>query len=386
MPWKETDVSRERVRFVVEAGSGREPLSQVCRRFGISRKTGYKWLARWRDVSHLCELKELSRRPRSSPFQTPSWLEERVVAIRELEGWGGRKISRVLKREGIELARSTADQILKRRGLVRSGERLRPAVTRFERSTPNELSQMDFKGWYLLPDGRRCYPLTIVDDHSRYAQGLYALPCERTGPVRQSLIASFERYGVPRAILCDHGVPWWSTKNGLGLSKLSVFLLRQGIELLHGGVGHPQTQGKVERFHRTLDQSIQHRGQPESLRDFQSFFDEFRERYNQVRPHEALGDDVPADHYRPSQRGYKARPPEWQYPEGSELARVRPHGCSRLDGRDYFICHALAGEQVRIQRFGARVLVTYRHMQIRELNLETGRTMAIVRPVPSRNV
>ncbi len=386
MPWKETDVRRERIAFVVEASSGEVPMADLCRRYGISRKTGYKWLARSREVGCLAELEERSRRPHRSPGKTPEWIEARVEALRALEGWGGRKIARCLAGEGIHLARSTVDRILKRRGLIEPTARHRPALGRFERARPNELSQMDFKGWYPLPRGGRCYPLSVLDDHSRYVQGLYALRSEHGQPVQECLVATFERYGVPQAILCDHGQPWWATSNGHGLTRLSVFLLRQGITLIYGGIGHPQTQGKVERFHRTLHQALRHQEVPQTLPGFQRAFDRFRTRYNELRPHEALDDQPPATRYRPSRRAYDPDPAPWQYPEGAEIRHVRGQGCIRIDGRRWFVCHALAGRRVCCQRFGQRVLVTYRHMHVREIDLERGRTTAVVRPLNWPNV
>lgn len=385
MPWKETDVGQERVGFVVAALGRREPISALCRRYGVSRKTGYKWLRRYREVGDLALLEERSRRPHSSPRQTPAWLEERVLAIRALEGWGGRKIAYQLGREGIEIARSTVDRILKRRGVVRPRRPgSQPAPQRFERAQPNELSQMDFKGFYPLRDGGRCHPLTILDDHSRFAQGLYALPSEQGAAVRQCLIRSWERYGVPVALLCDHGQPWWGTSNGHGLTRLSVFVIRQGVELIYGRVGHPQTQGKVERFHRSLHQALDQRGLPKTLSGFQAALDEFRQRYNEQRPHEALGDRPPAELYRTSRKSYDPVPPAWEYPQGAEIRTVRGNGCLHLDGRDWFVCQALAGRRVRCQRFEAKILVTYRHMYVREIDQGAGRTTAVVRPAWGR--
>lgn len=380
MPWKETDVSRERVSFVVAAVGGGESMASLCRSYGISRQTGYKWLQRYREVENLADLTEQSRRPHSSPRKTADWIEERVLELRALEGWGGRKIACRLAAEGIHLARSTVDRILKRRGVVVARDRRRPATQRFQRARPNELSQMDFKGFYPLRSGRRCYPLSILDDHSRYAQGLYALASEEGESVRECLIRCWKHNGVPDQLLCDHGPPWWGTSNGHGLTRLSVFLIRQGVTLIYGRIRHPQTQGKVERFHRSLHQALSQRDLPETLPGFQRALDEFRLRYNEWRPHEALGDQPPARHYRPSRKAYDPDPPAWQYPDGSDVRRVRGHGCLRLEGQDWFVCQALAGRRVRCQRFGPRILVSYRHMHVRELDLEAGRTTPVVRP------
>ena len=386
MPWKESDVRSERISFVVRARQPGCTMAALCREFGISRQTGYKWLRRFERIGSLAELDELSRRPHRSPNRTPLEVEQRVLELRLQYGWGGRKLSRLLAAEGLHLACSTVDRILKRHGLVRTGDRHRPALRRFERSRPMELVQMDFKGPYRLLGGGMCHPLSVLDDHSRYALQLEALPSQHGHEVQSRLIACFEHFGVPEAMLMDHGSPWWGTTNGHGLTRLSVFLIRQGIALIYGGVGHPQTQGKVERFHRTLDEAIQHAGQPSSLEGFQRALDGFRQVYNQIRPHEALGDQPPAGRYRPSPKPYRANPPDWEYPPGSELKKLRGNGCVHLAGRDYFVCEALEGEEVRWQRFGNKVLVSYRQMHVREIDLESGRTTAVVRPANRTNV
>lgn len=172
MPWKETDVRSERICFVVEALGGRETKRSLCARYGISRKTGYKWLQRFEEVGSLGALREHSRRPHRSPRQTDLEIENRVVALRQQYGWGSRKLHCLLKREGIELGRATIGRILQRRGLIDSAKRSRPAVQRFERARPNELVQMDFKGPYELDNGSACLPLSLLDDHSRFALAL----------------------------------------------------------------------------------------------------------------------------------------------------------------------------------------------------------------------
>lgn len=386
MPWKESDVMSERISFVVRARQPGCEMAALCREFGISRQTGYKWLRRSEQVGSLAELAEHSRRPHRSPNQTPFEVEQRVVALRREHGWAGRKLSLRLAAEGIELPRSTVDRILKRRGLVRTGERHRPALRRFERSRPMELVQMDFKGPYRLHGGAMCYPLSVLDDHSRYALSLDALPSQHGHEVKRRLIACFEHYGVPRAMLMDHGNPWWATTNGHGLTRLSVFLIRQGIDLIYGGIGHPQTQGKVERFHRTLNESIRLRPQPQSLEGFQTALDAFRQVYNQIRPHEALADTPPAQRYRPSSKRYLSQPPEWEYPPGSEVRRLSSNGCLYERQRYYFVCHSLDGKRVRLERFEEKILVSYRHMHVREIDLETGRTTAVVRPARTPKV
>jgi len=382
MPWQESDVRSERIRFVVRSLEAAVNMSALCREFGISRETGYKWRRRYFEVGSLRDVDEVSRRPHLSPYRTPAWLEARVEALRQATGWGGKKLSVLLSKEGIEIHSSTVDRILKRRGLVRADRRHRAATRRFAREHPNELWQMDFKGQYELAAGGWCYPLSILDDHSRFAIGLRALPSQHGERVERSLIGCFERYGVPQAMLVDHGTPWWSNTNGHGLTRLGVFLLKQNVRLLYSGYGHPQTQGKVERFHRTLDEALEWQGQPETLAGYGQALRAFRQTYNQIRPHEALAMEVPARSYRPSSRPYRAQPPEWEYPPGTEIHKLNSQGSLELPGTRIFVCHALAGERVLCQRFEERILVTYRHMQIREIDLATGRTTSVVRPVP----
>jgi transposase InsO family protein len=303
------------------------------------------------------------------------------VALRRTYGWGGEKLVPLLAAEGITVAARTVDRIIAREGLTRDDVAPAAAPGRFARAEPNELWQMDAKGHYPLGAGRRCHPLSILDDHSRYAVGLYALPTLAARGVRTALVACFERYGVPTAMLMDHGSPWWGTTNAAGLSRLSVFLLKQGIRLLHGRVRHPQTQGKVERFHRTLGERLRHWGLPTSLKAYATAFVAFRAEYNDVRPHEALGQQPPARHFRPSSRAYVAHPTPWEYPAGSAVSRVDQNGMISYEGRRFFISEALIEEQVACTRLAHRVLVTFRHMYVRELQLRTGRGRSLLQPV-----
>jgi len=286
-----------------------------------------------------------------------------------------------LAAEGITLAARTIDRIIAREGLTRADVAPAPAPRRFERAAPNELWQMDAKGHYPVAPGRRCHPLSILDDHSRFAVGLYALPTLHADGVRHALVDCFEHYGVPAAMLMDHGSPWWATRNEAGLSRLSVFLLKQGIRLLHGRIRHPQTQGKVERFHRTLGERLRWWGVPDDLDGFARAFAEFRTEYNEVRPHEALGQQPPGLHFHRSPRVYVAQPPAWEYPSGSDVHRVDQNAMIAYQGQRFFVSEALIGEQVACTRLGPRVLVTYRHMYVRELELASGRTRSLLRPM-----
>jgi len=371
------DVDEQRIQFVIRATSGQERFSALCREFGISRPTGYLWRRRYEQTHSLSTLTERSRRPHGSPTQTAAWKEKRVVALRQQTGWGAKKLQVILRgEEGVTLPVRTIHRILERRGLIRE-EVHGPALTRFERSAPNELWQMDSKGKYPLRKGE-CHPLSILDDHSRFAVGLYALSALTTEQAYPCLVETFQRYGLPQAMLMDRGALWWSASNRWGLTWLSVRLIEQGIRLLYGRVCHPQTQGKVERFHRTLGGEMRHRGVPEQIEEWRPALAELRQTYNERRPHEALGMQRPADRYRPSPRAYQERPAEWEYPEGSEVVRLNTQG-SWVEGRQrWFVCKALANQRVRIERFDGKLLVSYRHMYIREMDRATGESRPLV--------
>jgi transposase InsO family protein len=361
MPWKRTSVVEERIRFIVGALQPAVNFRALCKDFGVSRRTGYRWFNRYLEVGSIPRVGELSRRPHRSPTKTDPKHERRVIELRQRHGWGGKKLQVILAREGIQLPVITINRIIKRNGLIKPEIPHRPALNRFQRESCNQLWQMDFKGVVSLSRGR-CYPLSVLDDHSRFAVGLYALGNQYGEAVHSCLIDSFERYGIPEAMLMDHGTPWWSNTNGHGLTRLSVSLIKQGVELCWSAVRHPQTQGKVERFHRTLQDSVLGRGRPRTLADLREAFRCFREEYNNIRPHEALEMAVPAHRYKPSRRAYNPHPRSWEYPQGSIVKRLNTQGCLDYKNRRYFVCEALMNEHVRIEHVDKNILISYRHM------------------------
>lgn len=373
MSWKTMDVREQRVRFVIQASQGEANLAGVCREFGISRPTGYRWLRRYqaKGVAGVCEQ---SRRPRHIAIRTPEEWEEQIVELRrQRPDWGARKLQVLLQGQGVELPVVTIHRVLLRRGLVREADRGRPAPQRFEREEPNQLWQMDFKspkGWQ-----RPIGPLSVLDDCSRYAVVLQGTWSTRGEVVQEQLEGAFQSCGVPTEMLMDHGIPWWSGQGPRGWTRLTVWLMKQGVGLLFSGVRHPQTQGKVERFHGTLEQARRRRGIPVAKLP-QEWLDEFREEYNQVRPHEALGMKTPASVWYPSPRRYDPNPAEWAYDSGSEVQRLGPHGQLKVAGRWWQVCEALAGEAVRLERVLGHVLVYYCQTLVREIDLVEQRSTA----------
>jgi transposase InsO family protein len=360
-------VDEERMQFVIRAVSGKERMAALCEEFGIARPTGYLWRRRYAEARSFTAVRERSRRPHHSPTRTAAWKEQRVVALRAQTGWGAKKLHVLLRdEEQVAVPVRTIHRILERRGLLPEDVHA-PAPGRFERAASNELWQMDSKGKYPLPDAA-CHPLSILDDHSRYVVGLWALPELTTARAWPCLVQTFRRYGVPQALLMDRGSLWWSEPNGWGLTWLSVQLIEQGIRLLYGRVCHPQTQGKVERFHRTLGGELRHRGLPARWAEWPPLLAEVQRDYNQRRPHEALGMRRPAELYQPSPQAYRERPPEWEYPTGSEVQRLNTQGMLADGGRRWFVCEALAGQRVRLERIEGKVLVSYRHMYLREID------------------
>jgi transposase InsO family protein len=354
-------------------------MAALCREFGISRPTGYRWRRRFEQAGSVTGVRERSRRPQHSPERTAPAREQRVVELRQEYGWGAKKIAVLLQEEQTVLQVRTIHRILQRRGLVEKKHCQVPALRRFERARPNQLWQMDGKGEYRASDGT-CYPLSILDDHSRYAVGLYGLPAFTAERVYPCVVRTFERYGVPEAMLMDHGSVWWSTTNGYGLTWLAVRLIEQGIQLCYGRVHHPKTQGKVERFHRTLEEAMRHSGKPRRMAAWPAALEEFRKIYNERRPHEALGMQRPAERYRVSPRNYQAEPRRWEYPSGSVVRRLNPAGCLYWEGQNWFVCEALAGRWVQVERVKNLLLVSYRHMYVREIDRLRRWTRPLVMP------
>ena len=349
MPWGSAMERRE--EFVRLARAPGAKVAELCRRFGVSRSNGYKWLIRY-EAGGQAGLFERSRRPGSSPEQTPAWVEQQVLAVRtEHPCWGGRKIRRVLETEGLVAppSASTITEILRRHGRLdgpRTGEPR--AWVRFEHPEPNDLWQMDFKGHFALAAGR-CHPLTVLDDHSRYALEIGACGDEQGQTVQARLEAVFKRYGRPRRILADNGSPWGTAGSGQKHTPLTVWLLDLEIGIGHGRAYHPQTQGKDERFHRTLKAEVLDGRRLDTLAQAQQAFDRWREIYNVKRPHEALQMATPSTRYRMSPRGWPAiiEPPA--YEPGALVRYVQQGGWLSFKGRKINCPRAFAGRRVALR-------------------------------------
>lgn len=348
MPWQECSTMTLRQEFLYLAQQAGANFSQLCRRFGISRKTGYKWRRRYREKG-VTDLADRSRRPQHSPRQSEPAIEEKVLAIRDKYGWGARKIKAVLERNGHgPLAKSTVHSILLRHERVKVPEKTGRTSQRFEHERPNQLWQMDFKGHFRLGNRERCHPLTVLDDHSRYSLCLHACRNEQTATVKEQLTAAFRRYGLPERMLMDNGPPWGNDPVHR-FTPLTVWLLRLGIAISHGRPYHPQTQGKDERFHRSLKFEVLAQRVFADFKRIQSRFDEWRHCYNHVRPHESLDMKVPASRYEPSPRSFPEQLPPIEYNSIDQVRKVRDGGRISFRRRLFRVGKAFHGYAVALR-------------------------------------
>lgn len=345
MPWKVASPMSLRQEVVARAAQG-ESITVLARAYEVSRKTIYKWLGRRDDPTGLADR---SRRPHTSPHQTDPVLDAQVLAMRQAHPtWGGRKIHHRLLAQGVAQppAPSTITGILHRHGLI-APDQPPAALTRFVADAPNDLWQLDFKGWHPSRAGR-IYPLTVEDDHSRFLLPITCLPDEQGAPVRAALTAIFQRYGLPWAILCDNGKPWGASGSG-AITKLEVWCMQLDIRMLHGRIRHPQTQGKLERLHRTLKAEVFAHHTFADLAHVQDACDRFRETYNLERPHEMLGYATPVSRYTASQRAFPDTLPLPVYADDVAVRRVSAKGTIRFQNLAVPIGEGLAGHVVGLR-------------------------------------
>lgn len=375
MPWEIQTVTMIRDEFVVMAKNSQISFSELCARYKISRKTGYKWLERYESEGK-SGLNNRSKAPLAVPSKTGKDIEERVVSVRlKYPAWGGRKIRRHLQDIGhAEVpASSTITDILHRYGLIKEevSDRSRP-WKRFVHEKPNDLWQMDFKGHFPMNDGLRCHPLTIVDDHSRFAIDITACLNERGATVQNAMTRVFEQYGLPKAINVDNGPPWGSIFEICRYTSFGIWLIDQGVILSHSRPRHPQTNGKNERFNRTLKAEVIDCSYIDSMTHAQSLFNDWRHVYNFIRPHEAIDYQTPSKLYSPSYRQYKQQMEEYDYSKDYISYIVDNRGRVSLEGRTLFVGVPFAKKTIGL-RFTEEACDTidiyYRHQRLARFDL-----------------
>ena len=373
MPWGPKSMLDVRSEFVLLARCEAANVSELCRRFGISTKTAYKWLGRFEQHGS-AGLADQSRRPKFSPKRSAEKIETQVLDLRKAHpAWGGRKIAAVLRRQEIKApSASTVTAILRRNG-VKLGEfgGGAAAFIRFEHPAPNDLWQMDFKGHVAMREGR-LHPLTVLDDHSRYAIVTSACANEQTDTVKTRLITAFRRYGLPLCIMTDNGSPWGDGP-GSPFTPLGVFLIEQGIRIGHSRPYHPQTNGKDERYHRSLKAEALSGPPFDDLAQAEAALAKWRHVYNTERPHEALGLGVPIDRYRPSPRPYRDHIEVFDYAPDDTVRRVQQQGIVSFRGTEYRIPKAFYGKHIafRPTETDGSYKIFFRHQFIKSLDIQT---------------
>lgn len=350
MPWQEVSIMSQRREFVMFAQAEEANIQALCARYGISRKTGYKWLRRF-GAAGVAGLQDRSRRPAHSNNKTANDVERALIELRQQHpAWGARKLRvrlQALGHAGLP-APSTVHGILKRRGLIDPNAGSPPhAWQRFEHAAPNHLWQMDFKGHFALQQAR-CHPLTVLDDHSRFALCLRACADEKGTTVQAQLTSTFEQYGLPDAMTMDNGAPWGSDA-AHPYTPFTLWLMRLNVRVTHSRPYHPQTQGKDERFHRTLAVEVL-RGPPfRDLPQAQQRFDVWRDVYNLERPHEALGQQVPASRYQPSVRAFTPVLPPIEYGPDDLVRKVQCQGEFSFHGQTFRVSKCFHGHPIALR-------------------------------------
>lgn len=368
MPWKVNPVSQIRQAFVLQVRILQSPVAVAARNFGVSRKTAYKWLRR-HDLNPEASLADGSRKPHLSPARTDSAIEKRVLEVRAQFGWGPRKIRALLAREehlSMPSIRTVANILRRHAPRAPTSNTHTPDLQRFQREAPNQLWQCDHKG--PLEVGRqKTYPFSVLDDHSRFLLAL--VPCLDLSmkTAFEVLWNAFGEFGLPDALLCDNA---FSTTYSVPktLSWFEARLVRLGVQPLHGRPYHPQTQGKVERFHGTLERELWPQARRDQLEHFRRDLDHWRLKvYNTRRPHEALADDPPSARFRPSSRPRPQTLPTVEYPTDALLRRVSKAGDVSWRGYRFVAGHALVGELVRIEETDQEICLFYSWKKIRAI-------------------
>lgn len=348
MPWGVVSLMSLRQEFVRVSEKKAVSFTELCQRYGISRKTGYKWLGRYRKQGAE-GLVEQSRRPKNSAAKLSKTTEQMVVDLRHSHPrWGARKIRRLLKNQGEALpACSTITALLHRHGLIEPAKEAKPNWQRFEREVPNSLWQMDFKG-PVATLGGPAHALTVLDDHSRFSLCLKALRNQKGESVQQALTETFRLYGLPNSMIMDNGPPWGG-ESAYPYTVLTMWLIRLNITVSHSRPYHPQTMGKDERFHGTLSRELLVARQWRDLYDLDGAFKRYRQQYNFMRPHEALGLEVPASRYQVSLRSFPEPLPPIEYDPGVTVRKVQQKGEISFRGKTLKVGQAFRGYPVGLK-------------------------------------
>lgn len=383
MTWKDTCPMQEKIQFISAYLSNSFTVAELCRRFGISRKTGYKWLSRY-EIEGVDGLKERSKANHEPHNATELHLARRLLEVKHrYPEWGPKKIGLYLAKEEpnqIWPANSTIGEILKRHGLTKQKKPRRKVPPHTEPfkdcNKSNRVWSADFKGQFKLGTSGYCYPLTITDNFSRFLFSCKGLREPNTQNVMKWFEMVFKEYGLPEAIRTDNGPPFASTSYG-GLTRLAVWWIKLGITPERIEPGCPQQNGRHERMHRTLKQATANPPK-KSFSAQQKIFNEFINEYNNERPHEALNGLCPSQVYRPSKREYPSVIPEYEYPDSFYVRRVKLSGEFKFAGRCFSIGRSLVGEIIGLE------LIDNDLYQIYFNNIKIGlfdeRTLKVKRP------
>lgn len=371
MPWERRTVEDQRKEFA-QAAMDRCNFSALCREFGIDRHTGYKWLERYRagDV-----LRDRSRRPHTSPTRTPEEVEALILAVRaENPGWGARKIHDVLLQAGhpyVPCAK-TVNNVLNRYGCISPEEsQKRKPFVRFEKERCNQMWQADFKGEFRMDDGKQCYPLDIIDDHSRFV--IRIAPHLGTANVVIPVFrGAFREFGLPDSVLSDNGSQFAGFRKGY--TRFERWLMDLDILPIHGRIKHPQTQGKIERFHRTMKQELLNHTPITDIADAERKLSLWRDKYNNLRPHEALGMRRPAEVYEPSRRPYCEEIRPYEYGGEYHVIKVNSWGYVRFANWQIYLSETMIDRHIefRPSQDGETFFACYRNFKIAEFSSEDG--------------
>ena len=372
MPWESKTVEEIRKEFVLAAEKTNN-FSSLCREFGVTRRTGYKWLERYEKG---CELKERSRKPNLIANKTPETVEQIILALRsENPGWGAKTIKKVLENHGHKNIPcvKTVNNILDRNGCILKEEsEKRHKYIRFQREHCNELWQTDFKGDFELNNGNRCYPLDIIDDCSRYL--IKIVPSANTkNVVIPAFENAFSEYGMPLSVLSDNGGQFAGFKQGY--TQFEKWLMCLDILPIHCRIKHPQTQGKIERFHRTIKDELLKYKSFENIEHANTEIQAWREKYNNIRPHEALNMLTPSDVYIKSNRQYTGIIKPYEYSGEYPVLKVNCKGYISFEFQRLYFSETFIGEYIefRPNPLGDSFYACFRNFRIAEFDSISGR-------------